>query len=87
VMGLGQKLLTQVELGQFFEGRFGSGWVSHPWFGFGLGKFTLTTLNFSIFYLRVKKYLFGSGQKVPGSKAGRLLIYFGSKVSSGRAHL
>jgi len=41
--------------------------------------------NFSIFFLSgQKKNLFGSGQKVPGSKAGRPLIYCGSKVSSGQ---
>jgi len=40
--------------------------------------------NFSIFSLRVKKNCFGSGQKVPGSKLGRPLIYCGSKVSLGR---
>jgi len=39
--------------------------------------------NFSIFCPSVKKNLFGSGQKVPGSEAGRPLIYCGSKVSSG----
>jgi len=37
--------------------------------------------NFSIW---VKKNLFGSGQKVPGSKAGLPLICSGSKVTSGQ---
>jgi len=34
--------------------------------------------------LRIKKNLFGSGWKVPRSKAGQPLIYCRSKVSSGR---
>jgi len=40
--------------------------------------------NFSIFAIRVKKNLIGSGQKVPGSKPDRPHIYCGSKVCSGR---
>jgi len=40
--------------------------------------------NFSIFALGVKKNCFGLGGKVPGSKLGQLIIYCGSKVSSGR---
>jgi len=40
--------------------------------------------NFSIFFPTDQKNLFGSGQKVSGSKADQLLIYSGSKVSSGR---
>jgi len=39
--------------GQFF---CSSGRISHLWFGFGFGKFTLKIPNFSIFSLRVKKY-------------------------------
>jgi len=63
---------------------FDPGRVSHLWFGFEFGKFPLKMSNFSIFSLRVKKNIFGSGRKVPGLKAGRPLIYCGSKVSSGR---
>jgi len=79
VMGPGQNFLT----------RIGSGRVSHLWFGFEFGKFLLKVSNFSIFFLSGQKNLFGSGQKVPGSKAGSPLINCGSKVSSGRvrAHL
>jgi len=57
---------------------FGMGWVSHLWFGSGFGKFPL---KMSIFFPSGKKNLFGSGQKVPRSKAGQPLIYCGSKVS------
>jgi len=63
--------------GQFFVAR-----VSHLWFGFEFGKFTLTTSNFSIFFTSGQKNLFELGRKVPGSKAGWPLIYCGSKVSS-----
>jgi len=63
---------------------FDPGRVSHLWFGLKFGKFCLKTSNFQFFSLRVKKNCFGSGQKVPGSKPGRPLIYCGSKVSSGR---
>jgi len=59
---------------------FDPGWVSHLWIGFGFGKFNLKIPNFQFFPLRVKKNLFGMGQKVPGSKAGQPLIYCGSKV-------
>jgi len=62
----------------------GLGWVSHLWFGFESWKFPPKMSNFSIFSFQVNNYLFGSGQKVPGSKAGRPLINCGSKVSSGR---
>jgi len=58
----------------------GSRQVSHLWFGFEFGKFPLKTSNF---FPLGKKNLFGSGQKVPGSKAGWPLIYCRSKVSSG----
>jgi len=57
------------------------GQVSHLWFGFWVGKLPL---KITIFSLCVKKNLFGSGQKVPGSKAGRPLIYCWSKVCSGQ---
>jgi len=50
-----------------------SGWVSHLWFGFG--KSPLKIPNFSIFSLRIKKNLIGSGQKVHGSKLVRPLNY------------
>jgi len=39
--------------------------------------------NFSIFFPLGQKNLFGSGRKVPGSKTGLPLSYWGSKVSSG----
>jgi len=54
--------------------------VSHLWFSFV--KFPLKCQIFQFFPLRVKKRLFGLGQKVPGSKAGWPLIYCRSKVSS-----
>jgi len=74
-MGPGQNFLSQVRSCQFFVARVGSGRVSHLWFGFEFGKFPLKMSN--------------SGRKVPGSEAGRPLIYCGSKVSSGwvRGHL
>jgi len=56
--------------------RVWSGMDSHLWFGNEFGKFPLKTSNFSIF--------FPLGQKVPGSEPGRPLIYWGSKVCSGR---
>jgi len=52
--------------------------------GWNLENFSLKCQIFQFFSLRVKKNLLGSGQKVPGSKAGRPLIYCRSKVSSGR---
>jgi len=64
--------------------RVGLGCVSHLWFGFEFGKFPLKMSNFSIFFPSDQKNLFGSGQKVTGSKVGQPLIYYGSKVSSGR---
>jgi len=65
----------------FDPGRVGSisccsGQVSHPWFGSGFGKFPLKNLKFFNF--------FPSGQKVPGWKTSRPLIYCGSKVCSDR---
>jgi len=71
VMGSGQKFVTRVGSGQ-------------PVMGFEFGKFPLKMLNIQFFLLWVKKNLFGLGQKVPESKAGRPLIYCGSKVSLGR---
>jgi len=84
VIGAGQKFLTWVGPGQFFVAQVGSGRVNHLWFGVGFGKFPLKCLIFQIFSLRVKKNLFRLGQKAPELKAGRHLIYCGSKVSSGR---
>jgi len=45
--------------------------------------------KFSIFCPSGQKNFIGLGQKVPGSELGWPLIYFGSKVCSGRvrAHL
>jgi len=57
----------------------GSGWVSHSWFGFEFGKFPLKMSNFSILFPSDQKNLFGSGQKVPGSKAVNLLFSAGQK--------
>jgi len=72
VMGTGQKIFNRV----------GSG---HPHLWIGFGKSSLKPSNFSIFFLRFKKNLFGSRQKEPGSKAGQ---HCGSKVCSGwvKAH-
>jgi len=50
-------------------------------------KISLKIPNFSIFSLQVKKNLFGSGQKVPGSKTDWPLIYCLSKVCLGRVGL
>jgi len=69
-MGPGQNFLTLV--GSAIYGL-----------GLNLENFPQKYQIFHIFPLRVKKNLFGSDQKEPGSKAGRPLIYCGSKVSSG----
>jgi len=74
VMGLGQKFLTRVGLAQFFVARVGSAI-------YGLG---LNLENFCLKHQIFQFFLFGSGQKVPGLKAGRPLIYCGSKVSLGQ---
>jgi len=68
VMGLGQKF------------RPGSG---QPLMVF-IWKFSPKNVKFFNFCPSGKKNLFGSSQKVTGSKGGRPLIYSGSKVSSGR---
>jgi len=70
--------------GQNFLTRVGPGRVRNLWFGFDLGKFPLNMSNFSIFFCFGSKNIFGLGQKVSGSKAGRPLIYCGSKVSLGQ---
>jgi len=66
-------------------------WVGSAIYSLGLKleNFPLERKTFQFFSLRIKKNLFVSGRKVPGSKPGRPLIYCGSKVSSGRvrAHL
>jgi len=65
----------------------GSGRVSHLWFGFGFGKFSLKMSNFSIFFPSDKKNLCRLDQKrskstwVKGGLASYLL--YGSKVSLG----
>jgi len=90
-MGPGQNFFTQVESGQFFVVQFGLGRVSHLWFGFEFGKFPLKMSNFSTFVLQGKKDLFGSCQKVSGSKArlASCLLQIKSKLGLGRitAHL
>jgi len=48
--------------------------------GMGLENFPLKSQNISIFPPLAQKNLFGLGQKVPGSKVGRPLIYCGPKV-------
>jgi len=53
-------------------------------YGLGLKNFPLNA-KFFVFSPSDQKNFFGSGQKVPGSKAGQPLIYCQSKVSSGRA--
>jgi len=57
--------------------------------GFEFGNFPLKMSKFSIFFPSDQKNLFGSGQKVPGLKAGWPLIYCRSKLGSDwvRAHL
>jgi len=52
--------------------------------GLNLENFPLKYQIFQFFSLRIKKNIFGSGQEVPGSKAGQPLIYCHSKVSSGQ---
>jgi len=87
VMGPGQNFLTQVGSGQFFVAWVRSGQPFMVWVW--IWKISPRNVKFSIFFPLGQKNLFGSGQKIPGSKAGRPLIYYGSKVSSGRvrAHL
>jgi len=48
-----------------------------------LDQFFVARVRSAIYGLR-EKNLFGSGQKLPGSKAGQPLNYCGSKVSSGQ---
>jgi len=64
----------------------GSSQVGSAIYGLGLNleNFPYKCQIFQFFSFRVKKNLFGSGQKVPGSKAGWTLIYCGSKVSLGQ---
>jgi len=86
-MGPGQKILTQVGLGQFFMARVGSAIYG---LGLNLENFPLKYQIFQFFSLQAKKNLFGLGQKVPGSKAGQpYLLQVKSKLGSGRvrAHL
>jgi len=65
-MGLGQKFLTRVGLGQ----------VSLLWFGFELGKFPL---KMSIFSLHVKSSSSGRVKKYPGQRWVGLLFNAGQK--------
>jgi len=57
------------------------GWVGSAISGFG--NYPLQISNFSIFSPSGQKNSIGSGQKVPGSKTGRPLIYCGSKICMG----
>jgi len=72
---------------QFLAAQFGSGQQSMVWVW--VWKISPKNVNFFNFLLFASKNLFGLGQKVPWSKAGRPLIYCGSKVCSGlfRAYL
>jgi len=79
-MGPGQNFLTRFGSGQFFCGL---GWVAIYGLGLNLENFPLKMSNLSTFFHLCQKNLFESGRKVPGSKAGRPLIYCRSKVSSG----
>jgi len=72
--------VTRVRSGQFFVARVGLGQPFMVWVW--IWKISPKSVNF---LPSGQKNLFRSGQKVPGSKAGRPLIYCGSKVSSGRA--
>jgi len=82
ILTLDQRMVLVMGLGQNF---FGSGWVSHLWFGFG--KFPLKIPNFSIFFPSSQKNIVGLGLKVPGSKMVQPLIYCGSKACSGQARV
>jgi len=68
-------LLCSDGSGQFFVARVGSG---QP-FMVCVRIWKISPKNVKFFNF----FPFGSGQKVPGSKPGRPLIYCGSKVSSG----
>jgi len=85
--GSRSKIFDPGQVGSIF---CGSGWVrsGQPFMVWvWIWKISPKKVKFFNFSLRVKKNLFGSGQKVPGSKVG--LIYCRIKVSSGRvrAHL
>jgi len=78
VMGSGQKFLTWVGSGQFLLLGSGKPFMVWVW----IWKISPENVKFfNFFHLGSKKIL--SGQKVPGSKDDRPLIYCGSKVSSG----
>jgi len=81
-MGLGQKFLTWVRSDQFFIAL-----VVSAIFGLGLENFSSNSQIFQ--FIALQKNIIGLGQKVPGSKTGWPLVYYGSKVCSGRvsAHL
>jgi len=57
--GSGSKIFDPSWVGSSFSC---SGRVSHLWFGYGFGKFTLKSSNFQLFALRVKKMSSGLGQ-------------------------
>jgi len=79
-----KKSLLDVVMSPARSKIFDPGQVSHLWLGYGFGKFPLIASNFSIFCPSGQKNVIGSGQKVPGSKPGRPLIYCRSKVWSGQ---
>jgi len=68
--------------GQNFLTRVGSSWVSHLLFGFEFGKFPLTTSNFSILSLQIKK-ISSESNWVEGGSASYLLRV-NSKFGSGQ---
>jgi len=81
VMGPGQNFLTPVGTGQFFVARVGPGQPFMVWVW--IWKISTKNVKFFNFFPFGSKNIFGSGQKVPKSKAGWPLIYCESKVSLG----
>jgi len=80
VMGPGQNFLSRA--GSSF---CGSGRVSHLWFGFWLGKFSLKMSNFTIFFPSGKKKSLQVGSKSIWVKAGSssYLLWVKSNLGSG----
>jgi len=60
------------------------GRVSHPWFGFGVGKFPLKITSFQFFHFRSKKYLrVGSKSTWVKDGAASYLLWVKSKLGLG----